>query len=353
MLSYGASTKIFRLGNLKSARDKESQNIVTKAIEYITFVLFVIIHRVRDRPHVLYAYDRYGLIPVFIASHVGKKIPVIYHILDLPEQNIRTISLSLLECMEMISIRYAEKIVVSDINRARYIKELRKLDTQPMVVMNAPRIQRNRPESVLYNVIKNAGVRMDSDTKVVLFQGSINASYSILEIVQSMSLWPCGSILVLLGSVDAAFQSEINNVAASSHQQDRLAFIPYVPYSELLKYTAGAYIGLALIKPINMNRAFNAGASNKIFEYLSLGIPALVTDSLYFRDVLDAKAVYFVNTTSAETIGKAIREALAASPEEYRSKSIAARNEHMSIFNYETQFKPLHDHLTKTTHAFT
>jgi hypothetical protein len=53
----------------------------------------------------------------------------------------------------------------------------------------------------------------------------------------------------------------------------------YLPYEELFQYTVNAYLGLALYKPYNFGQLFNCGASNKIFEYLALGVPVVTNDS--------------------------------------------------------------------------
>jgi glycosyltransferase involved in cell wall biosynthesis len=244
----------------------------------------------------------------------------------------------LVKYCELRFTRYADKIVFPDVNRARLFYCQAKLTELPIVAANAPLRINQLPSNRLRDILAEKGIALD--TKVILYQGAINDDHSILEVIKSMALWSKYAALVLLGYVSKDFLKDVYNITDSLKLDNRVIYLAPVPYSELFSYTAGAHLGLALYKPTTANQKFNAGASNKIFEYLSLGIPVVTTDSPYFKQVIDSSVAYFAKPGSVEDIARAINLAL-SNEEEYRQKSLVARQLHLAKFNYEVQFKPV------------
>lgn len=349
IIDYPKNVRLFRLGRLKSAREKEKQSYYIKVWEYMAFVIRGIFCIRFYRCKLIYSYDMYGFISGFIASRVGKKINIIYHNLDVVELE-KLCGLSrMVKYLELRLVHYAEKVVFCDINRARYYQKLAKLPHLPDIAMNTPLCIGQLPTNSLREILEQKG--FDSNTKVVLYQGAINEWHSILEILKSMSSWPKDTVLVLTGYLYEDFMEEFWREAKALNLTHRIIHLPFVSYVQIFSYTVGAYIGLALYKPKDINNIFMAGASNKIFEYLSVGVPVITNDSPYFREVLDPSYAYFVNPDSIEDIAKAINLAF-YDQEGYRRKSQAARQVHFTKFNYERQFKPIIEYIREVSHTF-
>lgn len=343
-LTYPDNVRLYRLGKLKTARQKETQSLVIKFLEYITFVVRTIFYIRFYNCRLIYSYDMHGFITGFLANRFGKRKPLIYHNFDLCELEKIDGLTYIIKYLELVMARYADKVILPDINRAKFFKKEAKLTKLPDIVMNAPlRIDR-LPYNNLEEILKAKGFNLD--TKVVLYQGAINESRSLLDVLESMIFWPKNTVLVLSGYVYENFMKEFYKEAKRLNLNGRIILLPPVPYTQISSHTMGAYLGLALYKPLNINLIFNAGASNKIFEYISLGIPVITNDSPYFREVLDSSFAYFAKPDSVEDIARAINLAL-SDVEEYRRKSQAARQAHLTKFNYEVQFNPVFEYIKK------
>ena len=67
--------------------------------------------------------------------------------------------------------------------------------------------------------------------------------------------------------------------------EERVRFIPTVPLSELLHYTASADIGVQPIENTCLNH-FSTD-SNKLFEYVQAGLPVIASDLPEIRRVVN------------------------------------------------------------------
>ena len=341
-IRYQGNVKIYRLGKWKTSEEKEKQNFLIKFLEYTLFIIRTIFILRSSGCILIYAYDMHALLAGFLASRIGKKIKFIYHSFDLSEFKDLTGFSCLIKYLEMRLVHFTDRIVFCDINRARYFKEKAKISKLPYVVMNTPLTVNELPENKLEPILNSKG--FDANTKVVLYQGALNKDHYILEVIRSMIFWPKDAIFVLIGYVYVDFMDNFWKEVKKLKLTPRIIQLPSISYDELFCYTVGAYLGIALYSSINYNQIFNAGASNKIFEYLSMGVPVVTNDSAFFREVIDPSLAYFVNPDSVKAISQVVRLALQDQEDHFR-KSQAARRLHLAKFNYQHQFKPISDYI--------
>jgi len=344
-LTYLGNTRLFRLGSLKTAREKEKQAWPMKAFEFISFTIRVIFYIRRYGCRLVYSYDMHGFFSGFLASYLGKKIPHIYHNLDIMEISMREGLSFLIRKFELVFTRYADKIVFPDTYRAIMFQELVHLKSAPAIVINAPMSIKKLPaRNMLREILDSKGI--DKNIKVLLFQGALVEKNCVLQLIHALALCPEDTILVLLGWGTEDFLESSYKLIQSLGLGKRCLHIPFVPYSELFSYTIGAYLGFALYKDTDHNKLYEAGASNKIFEYFSLGIPAVISSNAVFRRTIDESLVYFAEPYSPEGIAKAVSLALSNS-EEYIRKSQACRKAHLLKYNYEEQFSKISKYIRK------
>ncbi|MEI8175604.1 MAG: glycosyltransferase [Candidatus Omnitrophota bacterium] len=339
---YPASATIARLGRRLTVRQKEEQNPFAKIAEFAWFVVCGIRLMQRAGCTVVYAYDMHGFCAGFIAARFFRKKPFIYHNLELTEEkNIKGLG-SLIKRFEIAYVRHADKIIFPDADRARYFLQKVVVGKEPLIVMNTPlSIERLGPNKA--RDIAAAG-GFGPDVKLVMYQGAISDGHALLEVVRSMEAWPQASALVLSGYAFEDFMGILNNEIKSRGFEKRVIRLPFMPYQHLFSYTAAACLGLALFKPRDINQRLVAGASNKIFEYLSLGVPVLTNDEPSFRAILDPSFAYFASPDSPQEIARAVTEAIDDTRGQ-RQKAPAARQAHLARFNYEEQFKPVLEYL--------
>ena len=341
-VSYPDNVGLYRLGKLKTSREKESQGRAIKVFEYAMFVLRAIFYLRFYGCKVIYSYDMHGFIAGFFASRLGKRIALVYHNHDLYELEGAKGSSRIVKRLELRFARFADKIVFPDANRAKLFQEEAKLKILPDIAINAPQVIKRLPFNRLKELLLSKGI--NEDVKVVLYQGEISESHAVLEVIKSMPVWLDNAILLLAGRIRKDFYVEVSNLAETLKLRKRVLIMPFISYSKIFSYTVGAYIGLAFYKAQDINKVFNAGASNKIFEYLAMGVPTITNDSPYLRNLLESSYVYFAKPDYAEDIGRVIKVAF-LDGEGYMRKRIAARNAHLDRFNYEEQFGPVIEYI--------
>jgi glycosyltransferase involved in cell wall biosynthesis len=81
-------------------------------------------------------------------------------------------------------------------------------------------------------------------------------------------------LLLIIGSGDVIDQ--LKEVVAELKLSDKVNILGGKPYDEMMKYTACADLGLSLDKDTSLNYRFSL--PNKLFDYIQVGTPVLVSD---------------------------------------------------------------------------
>jgi glycosyltransferase involved in cell wall biosynthesis len=337
-ISYPENIKVYRLGKLETAEQKQNQNLFLKIKEYILFILKTIFLVNRYKCKLIYAYDMYGLVAGFFASKFIKKIPLVYHNLDMLVSKGKMSINYIVKYLELKLAHFAEKIVFCDINRAKHFQNEAKLNKLPHIVMNTPLKKDTLAKNKLKDILEKRSY--STNTKVILYQGRIGEGKALWEVLKSINLWPGNTVLLLMGYLDRDFAKKFFRQTRLLKVDQRIIYLGFISYKEIFNYTVGAYLGLGLYDSLEPNWVYVAGASNKIFEYISMGIPPIVNDSVYFRDIFDESFVYFANPFSSEDIARVINLAV-SDYSGYQKKASLCRKLHLEKFNYEFQFKPI------------
>lgn len=346
-INYPQGVTIYRLGKPCIAAEKDNQNPVKKVLEYLSFI--VLSRRLVRKAGcgLVYAYDMHGFIAGLCACFCGKRIPLIYHNHDLLEKTGGISLNNLVNWLQFRLSRYADKVVLPDLHRARYFKEKAHLSSLPDVVMNTPLYQKELPEEKLRGALALRGI--GGDFRIVLYQGGIDKWRSIPEVIASMKWWPDKTALVLIGII---FDEEVRRLLLEAQDgcgpEKRIVYLDYMSHDELFNYLCGADLGLALYKPGSLiMQLYGSGGSNKIFEYLALGVPVVTSDSPFFKEILAPDYLYFADPYSPEKIGEVICLAL-DDTRGRKEKSIAARRAHLDGYYYEKQFSHVLEYIKRT-----
>ena len=98
-----------------------------------------------------------------------------------------------------------------------------------------------------------------------------------------MMKWLDRAVLIIAGNGDVIQQLKENVI--SEKLEDRVIFMPRMPYNELLGLTQLCDLGLTLDKDTNINYRFSL--PNKLFDYLRAGIPVLASDLTEVRKIVE------------------------------------------------------------------
>ena len=170
---------------------------------------------------------------------------------------------------------------------------------RPTVLYNAPPPNRQRDRGEL----KRALGLPDDGRVVVLYQGLFRRGRGLETLVEAAKAVG-GVRLVLIG--EGALEDEIR--ARGRGLGDRLVVHPFVPPDRLSALTPGADLGACLIEPIT--ESLRLSLPNKLFEYLSAGVPVLASPLPEIRAVVDHGVGVLADPSDPAAVAEALRQSL-------------------------------------------
>jgi glycosyltransferase involved in cell wall biosynthesis len=177
----------------------------------------------------------------------------------------------------------------------------------------------------------------------VLFQGTLSLNNCPFEIIQSMPWWPPDAGIVFLGPSPPEYRTSLLECAAELRLSDRVLFLERVAYQDLFRYTVDADICLTISRPTTPTWKYNAGASNKRFEAIACGVPQITNWGPGLSTLIEGNGVgKCIKSLSPDAIGKAVADLL-SDPSMRSEMSRRARDLHLRLLNYETEFQPILD----------
>lgn len=294
------------------------------------------------RPRAVIAYEPEAAFFLLRSRRYAKHIQRIVHLHELPDEEVyrqsRVGSFALRYLLR--HLHRADLVVMPDRHRAQWVQQKCGLRELPMVVMNCPRRLETLPASRLLPWLRERGVSTD---KIVHYQGAVGADHNFERLIESMQFWPDDAVFVIVGSGPENYVEQLRSLARDKGVKDRVLFTGRVSYDEVFSYAVGASVGVSFLNAQYTQWELSAGASNKRFEYVALGIPQVTNSLPGVQELFEQPGVA---TTApyddAEAIGKAIGkwfgdDALCA---EVFHK---ARALHLDEYNYEQQMQPLLD----------
>lgn len=301
------------------------------------------------KPSVVVAYDPNAMIAVGKLWNRRRHAPRLiwhYHELFLPDDarggvfSQRAVHFAARHCDR------PDLVVFPDSHRARVYREQVNLEFNEMIVMNCPRRIDSLPENRLSPRLQELGI--SPETKTVFFQGWIGPSRCFEAILESMSHWPDNTVFVLVGPVSDQYRNKLEQIASVNGMKHRVLFLGVVPYQELLAWTVGADIGLAIVSDEfeqDLSWRYSAGAVNKRFEYMAVGLPQVANTGPGMQEIIeDPGTGRLVRAHSSSEIGQAIHALL--TEDSLSLMSDRARQAHTRMFCYEKQCQRLVEQVT-------
>ncbi|MES2628945.1 MAG: glycosyltransferase family 4 protein [Bacteroidota bacterium] len=154
-------------------------------------------------------------------------------------------------------------------------------------------VMRNIPEAGQQLLRRTrAELRLPEDQFIMVLQGSgINVDRGAEEFLMALELLDDSFLWIIVGHGDVVPMLEKRS-AANPNLQNRVRFLPKMPYAQMMQYTMAADLGLTLDKPTNINYLYSL--PNKIFDYIRAGIPVLASKLPEIVNVVETYKVGFV-----------------------------------------------------------
>jgi len=239
--------------------------------------LFLMFHKA----DVLVSNDLDTLLPNYLVSRI-KGIPLVYDTHELfcevPELQGSPFKKRIWKRIErFIFPKLKDVLTVNDPIAAIYSKEYQ---VSVRVVRNMPR--KEAPDDLLQLKSKQE-LGLPEDRKIILLQGAgINIDRGAEEALESMQYIE-DAILLIIGGGDVI--GKLKQMRDDLKLDDKVRFIPKLPFSELRQYTHQADIGLTLDKDTNIN--YRNSLPNKLFDYIHAGVPVLASDLAEVRKIVE------------------------------------------------------------------
>ena len=193
---------------------------------------------------------------------INKDIKLVYDAHELfPESQSDIIRKTIWNILEHKFIKFANKILCAEENRAKYMKKKYKLP-EIVVIENFP--TEMKLDKLNYIEKKE---KMTIGKKKILYLGVISKSRSALKIIRAMQYLDKNYVLVLIGViVNKKTKSKIDSLINKLKLEEKIVIIKPIPNKEVISYINSSDIGLVFYKNINLNNYYCA--SNKLYEFI-------------------------------------------------------------------------------------
>jgi hypothetical protein len=180
----------------------------------------------------------------------------------------------------------AQKSVLPSVDKFSLPTELRlpyfKLEgskVKPMIIPNYP------SKSFFGNWVVSRPI--DTPTRLI-FQGHISPDSGLELFLKVLPFRIAGRQLELnlVGPIDPEYKLRLLQLADQLQVTNQLVLRGRVPYRELPAITSQCHIGLATYGKQNLMVKTMGTASNKIYEYVSVGLPVIVYDDVQFIELV-------------------------------------------------------------------
>lgn len=300
---------------------------------YLTFAIRLLLKLLFKKSDMYIAADFFSLPVTFFIAKL-KRAKVFYDARDLytqlPGSEKKRFEPIIIKWIEGFCARRVDHIFVTGKMDGDILKQLYNI-TNISLLRNVP-LPKNNCNSVdlyeRYSIPKNK--------KILLYQGKIVKERGIeeyLEVIRQSEQF----VLLLLGDGEDMDYYRTNTKKMGIEQ--KIFFGGKIPQETLHLYTAGCFAGLSIIKNDSMNSYL--ALPNKLFEYIMVGLPVIVSDLPQMKNIIETYHVGAV--IKQEDVAEVIStlEMWRNEPEKYEKLKVNCL-EASKTLNWDTEFKNIY-----------
>jgi glycogen(starch) synthase len=159
--------------------------------------------------------------------------------------------------------------------------------------MPSPTVVRNLPASAPADPADRSPLRaalgLAADARIALYLGGLQPGRGLEILVDVAARLAVGDVVVLMGPGHPDYVAALRERAARAGAAERLVLAPAVPTEDVVRWAAGADVGLALIQ--NVSLSYFLSLPNKLFEYVAAGLPVVASDFPELRGVVEGRGL--------------------------------------------------------------
>lgn len=215
------------------------------------------------RPTILHCCD-YNTMWIGVVGKALFGCSIVYDAHELwPDRNQRSEPRWWLVLCEAFFVRVADHVIATSPGHAGVIAKRYRVQ-EPTVIRNIPEAE-NVP----------ARPAAEIDKQLAVYVGAVTTNRGLEQSLEALALID-DLRLRIVGPGRNEYRNRLRDLAGTLGLHDRVEIVDPVPATEVTRAIAGAGVGLALIQPSCLSYA--ESLPNKLFEYLSAGLPVLASD---------------------------------------------------------------------------
>lgn len=335
-LNYSDNIHLISSGKFKNIRATEISSTRWKIISFIQFALLLFKTIKLQRPKWIVLYDPLPLFAYDIIKFALFKRPKVwYHNHDVIElKSIRKYSLTHLAYLnEQKNINNVDIFSLPTKERKPFFK----INETKIKYFNLP----NYPSVKKIDVLRKPN-RLTEPLKLI-YQGHIGKGHGLTEMINFTCKSKLNIMLSIIGTGDENYIKILKKLIAKLNLDEKVIIHGFMSYDKLLDFSKNNHVGLAIHQPVNIAFRTAATASNKIYEYIALGMPVIVFDDENYRKALENFTwAKFTNLSESTT-----NQILVDIRENYDLYSTQAQKDFNKNLNFEYHFTHLLNELTK------
>jgi glycosyltransferase involved in cell wall biosynthesis len=193
-------------------------------------------------------------------------------------------------------------------------------------------------DSNLFNPDSTSDIKSKNDFNnrfVILYHGVLSPKRGLQQTVEAVSRVRISHpdvLLVLLGAGLA--QKELEELVRNYELENHVLIHPPIPFKEVAKFINCVQVGILPFPDLD---SWNTSSPIKLYEYLAMGKPVIVTDIAAHRNALgELKCGFFIPDHHPESIVCGI-EAVFKKRHELKALGKIARNKAIKEFTWDDQ----------------
>lgn len=264
----------------------------------------------KNRPDVVYCHDYFSAILAFILIHTRYAGKVVYdaHELIIPEKGQKDRRLRFFYWFEKNIVKKVDMLICASEQRGEIMKEHYGLASRPFVVPNISQLQVNDNDAEVQKLLLSQKDFFRDPKPTVVYAGVVTRSRCIIELFDAALALADKCKLLIVGNGDALEELKIK---ASKHPELHTAFTGSIPYKCLGSILSRCDIGFLYYPVDTLNNRYCA--SNKIFEYASVGLPMLSNENPTIKEELISNHIGIATSFFQQGL-----QQLLAFPKEYK-----------------------------------
>jgi glycosyltransferase involved in cell wall biosynthesis len=233
--------------------------------------------------------EPYGLIAATLAANASKHdkdIPVVYYNQELLlERECHTFESKVLKALEKMCNQACSFTITQDKRRAKHLRNDNNLKAESIICVPVSGLEKayHRKGNFFHDLYG-----IPREKKVLLYAGNMSWWALCVEMAEAAQTWKDNFVLVLHSwredMKNDAYVSRIRKLTDSNKVYLSLMQVDWQKMPDLL---SSADIGLVFYQNLGPNFYETGHSSNKLVQYLQVGLPLITSDFPSLRDVID------------------------------------------------------------------